>query len=234
MSQVRWIATTLAVMLLGFILVRWLDRDVLVAVATAIAIVGVGQLSGLSWAGMGLSRSTWVRGLVWALASFGAVAAVYLVLLLSPFDALLDDSRYDDGWAQAWITALVIVPLGTVLWEELAFRGVLWGQLHARWSTPVATVASSLLFGLWHALPALRFAESNESVNAVSEAAASQPDRSVVATIVTVVLTVLVTGIGGAVLCEMRRRSESLLAPIRMHWALNGIGVLAVAASSPG
>lgn len=222
--RLRWIAVTLAVMLVGYTAVRWVNLDVLVAVLTAVAILAVGRLSGLRWGDMGLARATWRRGLLWALCAFALVAAIYAVILLTPLDVLLDDSRYDDGWAQAWVTALVVIPLGTVLWEELAFRGVLWGQLHTRWSTRVATIVSSLLFGIWHALPALRFADSNESVTTVGDGAGS--------TVGTVIVTVVLTGLGGAVLCELRRRSDSLLAPIGLHWAINGLGVLAVAAAS--
>ena len=226
--RLRWIVATLAVMLVGYSSVRWVDLDVLVAVLTAAAIGAVGRLSGLGWGDMGLASTSWRRGLLWALCAFALVAAVYVVILLTPLDVLLDDTRYDDGWAQAWLTALVVVPLGTVLWEELAFRGVLWGQLHTRWSARVATIVSSLLFGVWHALPALRFADSNESVTTVSDGTGST-----IGTIsLTVLLTVVLTGLGGAVLCELRRRSDSLLAPIGLHWAINGLGVLAVAAAS--
>jgi membrane protease YdiL (CAAX protease family) len=38
------------------------------------------------------------------------------------------------------------------------------------------------------------------------------------------------TGLAGVVFCELRRRSGSLLAPAGLHWATNGLGVLAAAA----
>ena len=47
-------------------------------------------------------------------------------------------------------TVLVAIPLGTVLPEELAFRGLLLSLLERRWSVPAATLLSSVLFGLWH------------------------------------------------------------------------------------
>ena len=228
--RLRWIAATLAVMLIGYSAVRSVDLDVVVAVLTAVAILAVGRLSGLSWGDIGLAITSWRRGLLWAGCAFALVAAVYVIILLTPLDVLLDDTRYNDGWAQAWVTALVVVPLGTVLWEELAFRGVLWGQLHTRWSSRVATIVSSLLFGIWHAVPALRFADSNESVTTVSDGAGSS--IGTVGTVGTVIVTVLLTGLGGVILCELRRRSDSLLAPIGLHWAINGLGVLAVAAAS--
>lgn len=37
----------------------------------------------------------------------------------------------------------------------------------------------------------------------------------------------LFTAAAGAVLCELRRRSGSLLAPMALHWATNALGYLA-------
>jgi membrane protease YdiL (CAAX protease family) len=42
--------------------------------------------------------------------------------------------------------------------------------------------------------------------------------------------TVLFTGLSGVVFCELRRRSGNLLAPAGLHWATNGLAVLASAA----
>lgn len=220
----RWILATIAVMAAGYWAIRSVDADLVVALAAAAALALVGRASGLSWADVGLARSTWRRGLIWALVSLGVVIAGYALVLATPLDVLLDDDRYDEGWRQAWVTALVVVPLGTVLWEELAFRGVLWAQLRRRWTTRVATIASSLLFGLWHALPALRFADANEAVGAVADSSN--------ATVGTVIVTIVATAAGGVILCEVRRRSDSLLASIGLHWAINGVGVIAVAIAS--
>jgi membrane protease YdiL (CAAX protease family) len=220
----KWILATTAVMLIGFFAVRSVEVDLVVALIAAVLLLVVGRASGLSWAEIGLASATWRRGLLWAVVSLGAVGAVYALMLVTPLEVFLDDDRYDQGWAQAWVTALLIVPLGTVLWEEVAFRGVLWAQLRRRWTTQVATVSSSLLFGVWHALPALRFADANEAAGSVAD-----PQT---ATIGTVVVTVLATAAGGAILCEVRRRSGSLVAPIGLHWAVNGLGVIAVAIAS--
>jgi membrane protease YdiL (CAAX protease family) len=222
--KLRWIAVTLAVMVAGFWLVRSVQIDLVIAVGAAVVLLAVGHRSGLTWAEIGVSHSTWRRGLLWAAGSVVVVAAVYSVVLLTPLDVLLDDSRYDDGWAEAWLTALVVIPLGTVLWEEVAFRGVLWAQLRHYWSTQVATIASSLLFGVWHAIPALQFAHSNPGAGSFADGQT--------ATIGTVVVTIVVTAAGGVVLCELRRRSGSLIAPIGLHWAINGLGVIAVALAS--
>jgi uncharacterized protein len=48
-------------------------------------------------------------------------------------------------------------------------------------------------------------------------------------TVAGVVLAVVATGIAGFVFTWLRRRSGSLLAPIALHWSLNGLGALAAA-----
>ena len=42
--------------------------------------------------------------------------------------------------------------------------------------------------------------------------------------------TVAFTALSGVVFCELRRRSGSLLAPASLHWAANGLSLLASAA----
>jgi membrane protease YdiL (CAAX protease family) len=89
--------------------------------------------------------------------------------------------------------------------------------------TLVATGVSSVLFGLWHVLPSLGLASDNQVIgSAVGTGRSGQA--------VSVLATVLFTGLSGVVFCELRRRSGSLLASIGLHWATNGLGVLAAAA----
>ena len=53
------------------------------------------------------------------------------------------DTRYDVGLRSALRIALVEIPLSTVLLEEIAFRGVVWGLLAADRGPVAATVVSS-------------------------------------------------------------------------------------------
>ena len=46
------------------------------------------------------------------------------------------DTRYHLAWGQALLHAMVLIPAGTVLVEEIAFRGVLWGLLRRLWGVP--------------------------------------------------------------------------------------------------
>ena len=204
--------------------VRVPHAALVVGPAGAALLLWLARLAGLSWAELGLGPGTWRSGLRWA----GAVIAVVAVVLaagaaLPLTRAAFRDSRYHLDLAQALLTAFVLIPLGTVLLEEVAFRGVLWGLFRRLRGTAAATAASSVLFGVWHVLPSLGLAASNQAVGG-----AVGPGRS--GQEVTVLGTVLFTGAAGVVFCELRRRSGSLLAPAALHWAVNGFSVLASAA----
>ena len=190
----------------------------------AAVLLGLGRLAGLSWPELGVGPGTWRRGLKWAGAIIGIVAVVLAAGAALPLTReLFRDSRYHLGLGEALLTAFVLIPVGTVLLEEVAFRGVLWGLLRRVGGTAVATGVSSALFGLWHILPSLGLATDNEAIgNAVGRGRSAQ--------VLAVLGTVLFTAASGVVFCELRRRSGSILASAGLHWAVNGLSVLASAA----
>jgi uncharacterized protein len=192
--------------------------------AGAAGLLALARWAGLSWAELGLGQGTWRRGLLWGGAAICAVAAVFAVGAALPVTrSAFRDTRYDFAWGHALLTAFVLIPVGTVLFEEVAFRGVLWGLLRRRHGTLVATSFSSALFGLWHVLPSLGLAADDQAIGtAVGSGSSGQA--------VSVLGTVLFTGLAGVVFCELRRRSGSLLAPAGLHWATNALGVLAATA----
>ena len=50
----------------------------------------------------------------------------------------------------ALVASMIIIPLQTVIPEELAFRGVLHGAMNRAWGFRGVAAAGSLLFGMWH------------------------------------------------------------------------------------
>jgi membrane protease YdiL (CAAX protease family) len=182
----------------------------------AVALLGFARLAGLTWAQLGLARDRLASGCRWALAAIAVVTAVYLVGVLLPMTRLaFRDTRYHLPLPEALMKALVIITLGTVVLEEIAFRSVLWGML-ARHLRPWQVLATtSVLFGLWHILPALHVGANQ----AVASAGGGR-------TALLVAGTVALTTIGGLVFGELRRRSGSVLASAGAHWATNGLGVL--------
>ena len=193
-------------------------RHLLTGIALAVAALVVARLVRLSAADLGLARERWRAGLQW-----GGAAAVLVLTAYAVASVVVDDvgdPRYDT-WPKAVVAALILIPLGTVIPEELVFRGVLWGLLRRARGTRIATVVSSMLFGLWHVVAALGGGPANDAL-------AGAVGSGLMGTILGVLLTVVFTAVAGVVLCYVRQRSDSLLAPILLHWAANGAGVLFV------
>jgi membrane protease YdiL (CAAX protease family) len=65
------------------------------------------------------------------------------------------------GPAELAYQVLLRMPVGTVLLEEVAFRGALYGMLRHSAGTSWATAVSAALFGLWHVLPAAGLVRDN-------------------------------------------------------------------------
>jgi membrane protease YdiL (CAAX protease family) len=168
--------------------------------------LAIGWWASLSRDELGLGAGTWQRGL-----AYGVVAAAVVLLVLAvasavpALDGSFDDDRADVSGAELAGRALVVIPLGTVLVEELAFRGVLLA-LARRVATPAAAaVLTAGLFGLWHVLPAWRADGAGVALG-----------------------TLVATTVAGFAFGWLRTRSGSLLAPILAHVATNS-GALAVA-----
>ena len=98
------------------------------------------RAAGLSWAALGLSVAQLLPGLAYGAAAAGAIALVYVVGMALPLTrrAFLD-TRYQIPMRAAVLMSLVTIPLATVVFEEVAFRSVLWGLLEADHGTAVAT-----------------------------------------------------------------------------------------------
>ncbi|HET7277461.1 MAG TPA: CPBP family intramembrane glutamic endopeptidase [Dermatophilaceae bacterium] len=189
--------------------------------AVALALLLFARANGLSWAQLGLGRRHLRAGALWGGGVIVVVAAAYLVGVLLPATrAAFLDSRYHGGLEKALLTAFLVIPVGTVLLEEVAFRSVLWGMLSRHMSSWRVLAVSSSLFGLWHVFPSLSFAAANQAFLDLV------PQSGIVRTVIAVLGTVAFTALGGAVAGELRRRSGSIIASAGMHWATNSLGVL--------
>lgn len=189
-----------------------------VASVAALLVVAV-RVDGRSWAELGLARHQVPKGLRWGAVLLGSVLVIYLVAVAIPATRdLFRDERVED-WSllRTAYAAFVRVPLGTVLLEEVAFRAVLPAVLLVRTKTWVAIGVSAVLFGLWHVLPSLGL----ETVNPVADDTIGQLPGWV-----TVVSSVVSTAAVGVWFSFLRHKSDSLLAPMALHWATNGLGYL--------
>ena len=193
--------------------------DVAIGLGLVACLVAIARGQGLTAADLGLARSTWPAGLRWGAAAAALVGTAYaLAYVTGPVREALPDGEGGLGRGALW-TVLVVIPLGTVLPEELAFRGLLLALLGRRYGVLAGALLSSGLFGLWHVVPSLGGGTANATM-------ASVVGADVVGTVVRVVVTVGFTSLGGVVLCWLRLRSSSLLAPVLAHWTVNGLGVI--------
>ncbi len=213
---------TVVVLLVANLVSNRMDPRAVLVVgpAAAAACLVLARWDGASWADLGLAQESLGRGLRWAAGSAVVVAAVYAVGVALPLtrEAFLD-RRADLPTSTLLYHAFVRVPVGTVLVEEVAFRGTLLAMGMRRWGRRSAVIVSSGLFGLWHLLPA-------SGVLAANQAVAGVFDNSSPARAAWTLVAVVGTAAAGAGLCELRLRTGSLLAPMGLHWAANGLAYL--------
>jgi membrane protease YdiL (CAAX protease family) len=195
--------------------VNALAAAVLLAAATA---------SGLTADDLGLRRDRLRAGLRCGSAAAAPVVAAFGLAALNPATRpLLNDQRIAGlDRRQLAYQVLLRIPVGTVAWEEIAFRGVLQAALRRVLAEPVATAVGSAVFGLWHIRP-------TAEALAVNRLAASRGAR-----IFAVTAVAAGTAGAGAVLSLLRGRSGSLAAPVLLHLAANCAGPLASALARPG
>lgn len=190
------------------------------AAAATAAVLGIAlRLDGRTGDELGLGRDRLRSGLLVGGSMAALTAAVMLVGALLPAtqDLYRDGRVTGSSAAAALYSALVRVPLGTVLLEEVAFRGALVPMLAARTGRTRAVLAGAALFGLWHVLPAWDIGTVNPTLaDLFGGAARAVPIAAAVAATAGIHL----------LLWSLRDRSGSLLAPILAHWATNGLGYL--------
>lgn len=183
------------------------------------ALLGASLREGLSTDALGLAPRRGLAGVRLGAAAAAAVGAGLAVGVAVPrLRTFLRDERIRGLEPDAVAERMLFrIPLGTVLLEEVAFRGVLYGALRSRWGPVAAAVGSSAIFGLWHIRPTLQTLETNGRM-----ASASHWRAAVAAAVGT-------TAAAGLLFCWLRERSGSLVAPAMMHVATNSLGTLASA-----
>lgn len=168
--------------------------------------------SALDRKSVGITRSNLLAGL-----QYGAVvcAAIFAILLAAyVIDShVFHDPRYHVSLVSAFFFALMIEPIKVILFEELAFRGILLALMMRVFKNKwYAITLTSLAFGLWHILPSLHLEEPGSKLSAV-------------------LVSVVFTTLAGILLAVLRIRSNSLAAPILVHWFVNGMAIVLAAVS---
>lgn len=214
------VAVLVATNLIAHFTTPW--ANIAIVPAAAVGLVILVRSRGLGWSELGLGREQWRSGAGYALAAVGLVLAVIAIGVALPWTRPMFLNNHYATVSGALVASMVIIPLQTVIPEELAFRGVLHGALDRAWGFRGVAAAGSLLFGLWHIASSFGLTSGNVGFTRIL-------GGGVFGMVAGIVGAVIVTGAAGFVFTWLRRRSGSLIAPIALHWSLNGMGALAAA-----
>jgi membrane protease YdiL (CAAX protease family) len=158
------------------------------------------------------------RPAVIVMAAGAAIVLAAPLLLLAAFEDsahLIADQRAANlDASEVTFQALIRIPIGTALFEEFVFRGVLFG-LFSRRGRSFGAIASSIPFGLWHIRPSLEVIHANFS------------DVSPAAAAMLVTAAVLATAAVGIGLCRLRIKGDGIAAPWAFHASLNSLALVA-------
>src|SRR6516164_6257613 len=200
-------------------------RYVRVSLCATGAALAAATLNGLTPADLGLGRGGWLPGRTGYRLAATVGAGWLLIAVVPAARPLLGDKRITSlGGRAAAYQALIRIPVGTALWEEIAFRGVLQAALRRVMPRATAIAVTSCVFGLWHIRPTIQALRANGLAGTRGRAVAG------------VAAAVAGTTAGGVLFSWLRERSGGLAAPILVHVATNSGGLvtaLAVAAASP-
>jgi membrane protease YdiL (CAAX protease family) len=190
--------------------------------AAAAALTAAAGLSGLGADKLGLRPGRLRSGVRWGGPPAAALAAGWMVVAAWPRTRPVLADRRITGltWGQVGYQVLVRIPVGTVLWEEIAFRAVLEASLRRILPGPAAVAVTGGVFGVWHIRPTV-------AALRINQVAAGRP-----AGLAAVTAAVAGTALAGTALCWLRDRSGSVAAPVLVHLAANCAALLAARAAT--
>jgi membrane protease YdiL (CAAX protease family) len=202
-----------------FIYAAGIDRQLLyvpwtVVVLTAALLWARGP-GKLSWAEMGLSGRPWPRSALIGTLSGLVLAVPLLIFLAFPF-LLSEPVQYReiqnlDVLGLVWRLGVELT-IATALTEEILFRGILQALFRRSLNTTRALVSTNVVFALWHLV-----------INALSlqqNMLALPLFPTVVTQVIGYLGSLIVVGIGGAILSTLRERTNHLAGSIAMHWVM--------------
>jgi membrane protease YdiL (CAAX protease family) len=191
-----------------------------------LGILGISMLiatrAGTTWTSMGLrkdraKRGFIIGGVIIGLIAFGFVVAVAAAAVFPDVRPMFDNTGVvENTTGFVLFQAFVRIPIATAFYEEVLFRGVIFGMLTRRHSPLLAAVITSLLFGLWHIAPT------------IADPPNAQLDPNSLLDIAKLaVFAVVGTAPAGLGFLWVRLFANSVWAAVLAHIGTNSVGILA-------
>lgn len=189
---------------------------VLVNLTATGALLAAAAASGLAPTDLGLGRGWWRPGRLAAGLAASTAAGWMLIAAVPATRVVLADRRVTSFAPRAVAyEAAVRIPAGTVLWEEIAFRGVLQAALRRVLPERKAIGVTALVFGIWHIRPTIGALRANGlAADRVQAACLGIAGSAAIA-------------VPGVLLSWLRERSGRLAAPALLHLAANSGAMIA-------
>jgi membrane protease YdiL (CAAX protease family) len=179
------------------------------AVLTVLLIYWAVRIDGLTFGEIGITREHAIRS---ALIGAGLALAVSLpVVLYFAFPVVVDepvqyDAVDDLTLAGFLVWALVKQPLGTAVFEEVAFRGILQAKMTSLFTIRAGIAITSVVFALWHVVINYRTIEQTNVGDSAPLAVLAQ------------VGSLVGLFVGGVFMSLLRHYTHNLAGPIVFHW----------------
>jgi membrane protease YdiL (CAAX protease family) len=181
-----------------------------VGLTTSLVVLAMGR-AGLTASALGLRiqrRDLLAASMITTVGALVVLTAA-LTRLVPPDPALSNLTTAD-----RWFRALVAIPIGTAICEEVTFRGVLLAAADRLSKPRTATITTSVMFGLWHLA-----AEARRT---------GAPGPSILPGVLAT------TAAAALILCPLRRRTGGLATPVALHTITNlGVFTLLAIATPP-
>ncbi|HEX9065465.1 MAG TPA: CPBP family intramembrane glutamic endopeptidase [Streptosporangiaceae bacterium] len=201
---------------------RWHQRRYVTLNLSAAGVTAAAALaSGLTPADLGLGDGWWRPGRLAAGLAAGLGASWAAIAAIPATRPVLADQRITSFEPRTLaFQAAVRIPAGTVLWEEIAFRGVLQASLRRVLPPRPAIAVTAAVFGAWHIRPTIAALRAN--------GLAAGPGQAITRG----VAGSAAMAAAGGLLSWLRESSGGLAAPALLHLTANAGGLLAAWAVS--
>lgn len=179
----------------------------------------IARRAGTTWTTMGLRADRAARGIRVGLVVIGIIAlGIAIAIAIPATRELFEDDRVIDN-TTGWVLfqAFVRIPLATAFYEEVLFRGIVFGMLMRRNSPIVAAAWTAVLFGFWHVLPTLDTLETNPAGDLFS---------GMVGVAIAIAGAVAGTAIAGVGFLLVRLYANSTWAAVLAHIGTNSTALL--------